>query len=333
MEDNEVDPHSNRNPQDSGRIQLTDMQRKKILEAGRLLQELAVIDNIPYEMSLRLLGLDKVFAQTTNNLDSKSSGGVSPVKNKSTTQTPKSTKSRARAKGRSSLGSSNPNLVDGLNKNPNSSSKKRQNSVSPNRESSMKKSRKDYSDPSSRIVKVVRIEEKKKFALPFSPVLNGTRNAQGEIQESPKGGPLGLLEGAVEDFIDEKRCQRQIELCDSLENVQSLIRVLASFVATIDAGISARSLRKLTPAQVNTLWKAPLEAGLKVLQTSFNWDTSHESLTLEKLLKITPKVLQNAGFQKFRRNYLDQAERSREVRRNLDNNIGGKSTGDVMEED
>jgi hypothetical protein len=181
----------------------------------------------------------------------------------------------------------------------------------------------DPKDPSSLIVKVVRKDEKKRFALPFAPVRDGNREKDGRILTYPKGGPLGMLEGIVSDLVKPKGRRHLEELYGSNEGVLSVARVIIAYIASIDAKVCARTVRLLEEDLLGRCLTHPLEKGLELLKEHFEWIITHGSLSLDILSKISIRTLRRGGYSSFREGYLSELKRSREAQKpNSDSSKG-----------
>jgi len=283
---------------------------KKLLEVGRLLQELAIMHGIPVQRSLNILGFTPVNPPTI--------GSVSPLTNQpgNTNVQKRERKSRGSTKRRSTK-ASNQNTSNSETLNKDTSSGKRKASLSPHRPSKKVKVSKDLTDPLGRIIKLVSYDEKKRFELPFSPVHNGERYPDGKIKEKPKGGPLGLLQGIISDSYkkSDKAIARFGRLFSSSESFLGTIRCLAAFIASIDASAATFAIRALTVQQVVQALRTPVEFGLKILEEKFHWDTAHESLQVDRLMKIKSGLFERSGFHRMHDEYLADVKRTKEAQK------------------
>jgi len=285
-----------------------------ILQVGQDLQKLSVIHGLPVGETMRLLG----YGFQPTNVFAQNSGSEDQGSGNQTHSTSKKRKSRAKKK------TSNPkdDTVEQINKN--TSSKKRVASKSPDKRV-LKKQRVDLEDPSALIIRVIRKDEKKRFALPFSPVRDGVKDKDGDIQKYPMGGPLGVLEGIIHDLVrsNEKGVKHLLSLYENNETIWSLVKCLGSFVASIDATVAARTFRLLEEDQVVRMLQHPFDLGLKVLETQFHWDLSHKSLSMDILSKINFRTIKRAGYFSEREKYLAELKRSRETHRKGSKTIDG----------
>jgi hypothetical protein len=171
----------------------------------------------------------------------------------------------------------------------------------------------DLDDPSELIIRVTRKDEKKRFALPFAPVRDGVRTKEGDISKYPQGGPLGILEGIISDLCKVRGRNRLKELYKSDETILSLVKVLVSFVASIDAKVAAQTVRVLDEDLLGRVMQHSLEPGLQVLEKQFKWEISHELLSPDILSKIKFGTLNRGGYPSLREGYLAEVRRSKEA--------------------